>query len=59
VADVLADGIAVIEYRSGGGAPQLFPAPSTRLEPGDGLIAQGPFEAMGGLRGEGTEGLRD
>ncbi|TWT44235.1 potassium transporter peripheral membrane component [Phycisphaerae bacterium RAS1] len=43
-------GIGVMERRSVRGGAQLFPAPAAKIEAGDELLVQGPFEAITALR---------
>jgi len=38
--------VGVVEFRKPGREPELFPAPDTLLEPGDGVILQGPLPAL-------------
>jgi hypothetical protein len=39
-------GFGVVEHRLPNGQPRLFPTPDTRLEPGDGIVLQGPLHAL-------------
>jgi voltage-gated potassium channel Kch len=39
-------GFGVVEQRLPNGQPRLFPTPDTRLEPGDGIVLQGPLHAL-------------
>jgi Trk K+ transport system NAD-binding subunit len=43
-------GFGVVERRAKSGAAKLFPHPDTRLEPGDELLVQGPFESLKKLK---------
>jgi len=57
VGDVLTDlSFGVLERRPKETPGSLFPPPHTRLEPGDELIVQGPFDRLAELR-EKAEGL--
>lgn len=40
-------GFSVVRHRPLGGAAGIFPNPQTRLSPGDELLIQGPFDALG------------
>jgi voltage-gated potassium channel len=51
IADVMnAHGLAVVQFRSGGGAARVVPPPDTQLGVGDELVVQGPFAVVGQLR---------
>lgn len=45
-----AHGVALVERRPAGGSARLFPPPAMRLEAGDELLVQGPFEVLTLLR---------
>jgi voltage-gated potassium channel len=44
-------GVSVVERTSPPGAAELFPPPITRIDRGDELLLQGPFETLMSLRG--------
>jgi len=51
VGDLLGElSISVVQRQTGDGEPQLFPAPATRLAPGDELLVQGRFDQLTALR---------
>lgn len=45
-----AHGLGIVEHRSPGVAPRLFPSSATRLQPGDEIVAQGSFEVLRRLK---------
>ncbi|MCP4250357.1 MAG: hypothetical protein GY778_25215 [bacterium] len=51
VGEVLGDhGFGIVERRRPSGEPELFPPADTRLQPGDALLVQGPFDELTALK---------
>lgn len=51
IGDVLTRfGFSVVRHRPRSGSASVFPNPQTRLSPGDELLIQGPFDALGRIQ---------
>jgi Trk K+ transport system NAD-binding subunit len=48
-------GCGVTRLQPDGAAAQLFPAPDTRVNPGDELLVQGPFSTIAELKANGNQ----
>ncbi len=54
---VRAHGIGIVEQRPRSGVAKLFPTPEARIEPGDEILVQGPFDVLERIDFDATAGV--